>query len=324
MAIKHVAIRMSLFYLLNFRALAGQTSRFPQDLYVMARILILTYEKLPELSEDDRLLRDVLIASGHEIEVVLWDSFVKNAGATLPDLVLVRSIWDYHKRIPEFLILLDRLEGLQSVVMNAVPVMRWNLDKGYLQELEQIGFPVIPTQWLNRGETLPFKELMRSTGWLDVVVKPRISASAMRTKRVRLSEAEHFEPVFRRWLSEQNLLIQPFQQDVLERGEWSLLFFGGRFSHAVLKKPRAGDFRVQAEYGGTTLVASAPQEFLELGNTLMEWLNQKFSQAPVFVRIDLFDIAGHPVIGELELIEPFLFLGYDTNAPERFASAILS
>jgi hypothetical protein len=288
----------------------------------MTRIAILTYDKLPELSPDDQLLKEQLIQSGYSVEAYVWDKLPNDASA---DLFIVRSIWDYHKKHERFLKFLKMAESTAINIQNPVSILRWNSDKMYLKELKVNGLPIVPTFWLNHKEkNVTLSDIIQDQEWSDVIVKPVVSASALRTKRVLLKDVEHFEPLFQQWLSEHSLMVQPFFSEICTFGEWSLIYLGGDYSHAVLKTPKEGDFRVQEEYGGTTRRLEPPATFRKLGDRINDFLHKKFNGPSLYARIDLLDYAGHPLIGELELIEPFLFLSHEPGAGQKMARAVSS
>ncbi|HEX4925346.1 MAG TPA: hypothetical protein VFV50_14725 [Bdellovibrionales bacterium] len=282
----------------------------------LKRIALITAEDWPELSEDDRLLKAHLETEGFAVETpvwsdpsVEWDAF----GA-----LVMRSIWDYHKRFDEFAAWLEDIEAEARRIYNPLSVVRWNASKAYLLELETQGCPIVPTHLARQGQGLELAHIMDANGWSEAVVKPAISASALRTKRVPRAEAAAFQSVFERWLAGGELLVQPFISQIATEGEWSLLYFGSGFSHSVLKTPKAGDFRVQSEYGGSTRAQPAPAAFRKLGDDLNQWLFEKFGTPLLFARIDLLSIDGKPALGELELIEPYLFFGSEPESIGRF------
>ncbi len=212
------------------------------------RIAFVTCERLPEITQDDGLAVAALIARGASVEARIWSQ---------PDIrwedfdaVVIRSAWDYHLRIDEFLAWLERLEAVSANVWNPPALLRWNLDKAYLDELAARGIPKVPSRRVRRGHRVALATILGELGWDDAVVKPAVSASAHRTFRTLQSEAEE---LFFELLQTGDALVQPFQPQVTSEGEWSLCYFGGSFSHAVLKRPGAGDFRTQTEMGVLSL-----------------------------------------------------------------------
>lgn len=223
------------------------------------------------------------------------------------DLVVIRSCWDYHLRLDEFLAWVAALEAAGVSVVNPPALVRWNARKTYLRELDAIGLPVPETLWLDEGDTVDIAAVCRARGWESAVVKPVVSASAYRTARRRTGIARG------------PAMVQAFQAAILREGEWSVVFLGGRRSHDVRKRARASDFRVQHEHGGTVLVESAPAAVRALARRAVACL-----PAPAaFARIDIVADRDDVRLMEVEVIEPELFLDMVPGAADRAASVIL-
>lgn len=230
---------------------------------------------------------------------VSWQTF---------DAVLVRSCWDYHLREAEFLQWLSRLEGLKVRVLNSPALLRWNRNKRYLRELEQQGNAIPATVWLGEGEQVDVAQVCTAKGWNQAVIKPLVSASAYRTER-RSSGVVSGE-----------MMLQEYLPAIEEEGEWSLMWFNHRFSHAVRKRPRQGDFRVQQELGGTAETAIPDTELLEFSARVLTRLPER----AVWARVDLLRSGGLVVLMELEVIEPELFLSAAAGTDMLAARAVLS
>jgi glutathione synthase/RimK-type ligase-like ATP-grasp enzyme len=271
---------------------------------------------LPALSEDDRLVMAPLRDHGIDVESAVWDSPLVDW--LHYDALIIRSCWDYHERPQEFEAWLARVEGLGVPVWNPPPLLRWNMDKRYLGDLEARGVTVVPTVWLERGSEISLETILADCGWDDAVIKPVVSASGARTTRVRGDAAADFAADFAQLVAERDVMVQPFLREVVEHGEWSFVFVGGRYSHAVLKRPRSGDFRVQHEHGGSA-------ESLAPRPGLIAQAERVMAQVPapwLYARVDACDIGGELVLMELEMLEPSLFLGSSVGAPRRFADAM--
>ncbi len=282
----------------------------------MTRIALATYATLPSLNDDDRLLIAALTERGVTARPAVWDS---------PDVrweelqgVLVRSCWDYHRRLPEFLAWIARLEGSGVALWNAAAVLRWNSHKAYLRDLAGRGVPIVPTCWLGRGDGTDLAALLGREGWRDAVVKPAVSASATGTWRTSPATAAADQPRLDGLLHAGDVMVQPFIPEVADPGEWSLVFLGGRFSHAVLKRPAGGDYRVQWEFGGSALAAAPPDQLIADAERVLA----AAPGDPVYARVDGVARDGRLLLMELELIEPHLFLGWDPRAAARLAAAL--
>lgn len=282
----------------------------------MRRIALATYAQLPTLNDDDRLLVEALAAKGIAAAPALWDSPAERWGDFAA--VVVRSCWDYHRRVVEFLAWVARLERLGVVVWNPPALLRWNSHKGYLRELAAAGVRTVPTLWLARGAGTALPELLGSAGWREAVVKPAVSASASGTWRTSAVTAVRDQARLDEALTAGDAMVQPYVDAVRDPGEWSLLFWGREYSHAVLKRPAAGDFRVQWEYGGSAVTREPPRRVREDAERALE----RVPGEPLYARVDGVEQKGRLVLTELELIEPHLFLGWDPQAAERLAHAL--
>src|SRR6267143_1734186 len=214
----------------------------------MKRIALATAAKLPTLNDDDRLLIPALAELGFTAVPAVWDA--PNVCWDECHAVLVRSCWDYHHRLEEFLAWVTRLERAGVPLWNPPAVLRWNSHKGYLRELAARGVPIVPTRWLARGRRVGLAQLLRDERWSDAVVKPAVSASATDTWRTSAATAGADQGRLEQLLRAGDVMVQPFIDEVCDPGEWSVVFFGSRFSHAVRKRPAAADYRVQWEFGG--------------------------------------------------------------------------
>lgn len=277
------------------------------------RVALATYSKLPELNDDDRLLIQALAERGVDAVPAVWDS----ASVHWEDFqgVLVRSCWDYHLRLDEFLRWIARIE---AAVWNPAPVLRWNSHKRYLRDLAARNVPVVATRWLERGDAVDLAQLLQTAGWGEAVVKPAVSASAHGTWRTSLAAARADQPRLEQILQGGDVLVQAFMPEVRDAGEWSLLFFAGRFSHAVLKRPGAGDYRVQWEFGGSADACTPTRELIADAARALAAV----PEAPLYARVDGVAREGRLVLMELELIEPHLFLGWSAGAADRLATAL--
>src|SRR5436309_10507072 len=222
----------------------------------MKRIALATSAKLPTLNDDDRLLIPALAELGLGAVPAVWDS---------PDVcweefqgVLVRSCWDYHHRLEEFVAWVSRLVRAGVRGWNPPAVLRWNSHKSYLRDLAARGVSIVPTRWLERGGQADLARLLRDARWRNGVVKPAVSASATGTWRTSAATAGADQSRIEELLRVGDVMVQPFIGEVRDPGEWSIIFFGGRFSHAVLKRPAEDDYRVQWEFGGTAVTRVPP------------------------------------------------------------------
>jgi glutathione synthase/RimK-type ligase-like ATP-grasp enzyme len=253
-----------------------------------------------------------LEAAGMAATAVDWTTDETLSGY---DLVLGLLAWGYHRDGPApdyWERQVARWQAAGVRLQNPPDVLRWNADKIYLGALADKGAPVVPTVFVDDVTEAAMHDAAGTLGTDRLVVKPRVSASAFRTIRWEPGTPLDGAPA-------DAAMIQPFLPDVLDGGEPSLLYLGGRFSHAVSKRPRSGDFRVQPEFGGIIApYAPWPDELAVAEAALAA------AEAPLlYARVDLVrGLDGRPVLMELELIEPDLFLEYDAQAPAHFVETV--
>ncbi len=253
----------------------------------------------------------VLLRAGFSVEARDWTDPGDLADF---DLVMPLVAWGYHQDPPRWHALLDRLERDAVPTLNPVPLLRWNSDKRYLAELGDRGVATIPTRLV---ESLSEAALAEAHGVFgdQLVIKPPVSASAYGTHLLGPNDPVPPNAVG------QAMLVQPFLRAVAAEGEYSIMLFDGRFSHAIVKRPKAGDYRVQPHLGGTELPCEAPVGAIELAHAALAAAPAKATYA----RVDMVrDNEGELAIIELELIEPALWLQHAPDGGESFASAVRS
>jgi glutathione synthase/RimK-type ligase-like ATP-grasp enzyme len=228
-------------------------------------------------------------------------------------------VWDYHRKPSKFLAWLDLLEQNNVNVWNPVSALRGNMRKTYLQDLQAKGIAVVPTEFLNRGDDAVLAEVLERRNWKSVVVKPDISASSFQTRLVAREHAGTEQAYFRQLLNGSGVMVQPFLPEVDASGEWSFVFIDGEFSHAALKRPKAGDFRVQDDFGGSQVLGTPPPALLQNAVSIAERIPEPW----LYARVDGVAIDGVFTLMELELIEPSLFLLLEPRSAERLARATL-
>ncbi|HEX2091642.1 MAG TPA: low temperature requirement protein A, partial [Longimicrobiaceae bacterium] len=226
----------------------------------MGKVAFVTYDRLTELSPDDQRAVAALRGAGVEVEAAVWSDPTVEWGAY--GAVVVRSCWDYWTRPAEFAAWIDRMEAEGAPLWNPPAVLRWNMDKWYLRELEAREIPVTPTEWIERGAEASLAGILARRGWERAVVKPRVSANAYQTWTTSRGEAGALQSELDRLLAGTGVMVQPFVEEIQRDGEWSLVFFRSRFSHAVVKRPAHGEFRVQPNFGGTVTPAVPTPEIV--------------------------------------------------------------
>ncbi len=277
----------------------------------MPTVVLLTVDPLPFPDPETPLLAAALRSIGIHPQIIGWsDPALLNVAAAA---YVIRSTWDYHQQLPVFL---DTLSGLPGLLLNPIPVVKWNCHKGYLVELAAKGIPVVPTVLIRHGAVESMPQL--PFGADEVIIKPASSASAIGVGRFRLSDPAALHHLHQLAVLS-DVLIQPFVDGITD-GERSLIFFDGKFSHAVRKVPTAKDFRVQFEYGGQVHDHEPTHAELEVASAAIACAPGEVAYA----RVDVVQARTGPQVMELELIEPELFITRCPAAADRFAGVIAS
>ena len=251
-----------------------------------------------------------LSAAGLIVEQRVWTDPGDLAGH---ELILPLFAWGYQRDVARWYGLLDRVESEALPMANPVPVLRWNSDKAYLADLTAKGVAVVPTVEVAALDAAALADARRVLGVEEVVIKPAISGGADGTHRIAADGSIPDDALGQR------RLVQPLMPGILTEGEFSLFFFGGRFSHAIVKRPAAGDFRVQEQFGGRETAWEAN----DAARTLAAMALAAVPVPPVYARVDMVgDAAGRLHVMELELIEPSLFLHHAPDRGAAFAQAV--
>jgi glutathione synthase/RimK-type ligase-like ATP-grasp enzyme len=281
-----------------------------------ARIAFVTYEGLPELNADDRRAAAALEDLGLPTDAVRWDD--RGADWLGYGAVVLRSTWDYHRRVDEFHAWIDRMEAIGARLWNPPRVLRWNTDKRYLARMAQPSLAPPPTAILERGAAVRLQALLEARGWNEAVVKPAISADGFSTECTSRERAASDQAVLDAMLTRGDVVVQQLVPEIRTNGEISMMFFSGVFSHAVSKRPQAGEFRVQERLGGRIARTEPPPDLVEHARTLLD------VHAPgcLYARVDVVAAAERFVLMEVELLEPSLYLEHDPPSARAFALAI--
>jgi hypothetical protein len=274
---------------------------------VTTRIALATCSLFPDLDEDGPELLAALAAEGVEAEVRSWDS---DTDWTVYDLVVIRTTWDYWTRYEEFLAWTRRVPRL----LNTADVVGWNTDKTYLRRLAEAGIPVVPTTWLEPGDRF-------TPPGHAFVVKPTVSAGARDTAAYRAGDGAAVAHVKGLLDAGRPVMVQPYVHGVDAEGETSVLVFDGEVSHgarkaAILTPGRGVDNAVDSRSYVTPRDPSPEERELALRvvDVVRSWGDEL-----LYARVDL--LPG-PVLIELEVTEPSLFLRHAPGAAQRFAQAV--
>lgn len=286
-------------------------------------VAVATCATPPEADEDEAPLLGALARAGVQVSLLPWDSSDPSGPAEAPlaghtpDLVLVRSTWNYAQSLPAFLAWLDAVARV-TPVWNPLSVLRRNVDKLYLRDLAARGVPVVPTAFVDRGSKASLGEVCAANGFDDVVVvKPRVSAGSWNTARFTAAERTLGDAALQALVGERDMMVQPYVRSVDARGERSVVVLDGAPSHAVRKSPRfSGDAesvtRVELDDDERAFAMRVLEGALEPGETLL------------YARVDTArDERGALMLMELELVEPSLFFTHAPEALPGFVRAVV-
>lgn len=277
----------------------------------MKSVAIITHADLPEIVDADNLLTEPMKAEGFEIHPQPWDK--DGIDWKQYDALIFRSAWNYHKKNQLFNTWLDQIEQLSIPTFNSLPTVRWNLNKRYLGELKNKGILVIPTIYSD-GKTIDtlLTEIQRN-GWEELVIKPVYGASSDDVIRVKTDEFNTNTLSAYRY----ETLIQPLMTEIQTEGEYSFIFIGNEYSHAIVKTPRSGEFRINHSLGGTQVKVIPTSEMLNQ----VQSIYRTSGLDVLFARVDCLNVDGQMTLMEFEVIDPYLHFDVDEDSAFRFAKA---
>lgn len=272
---------------------------------------------MPGLHSDDRYLLRALREAGLSSEPVVWEDPHQDWGAF--KLCVIRSAWDYCWRRDEFVAWAERA-AQKTTLWNSAAVVRWNTHKRYLCDLTDRGVPTVPTALLPKGSQVNLARMLEACGWTTAVAKAAVAQSGRYAMLVRPERRQEGQAHLDRLLPHEDMLVQAFVSSVPERGELSLTYVEGQFTHAVRKKGPPGDFRVHDDYGGSVTSEEPTKPQVEAGLRALEAVGEP----TLYGRVDLVDgPSGEPLIMEFELVEPELFFRFSPDAVGRLVNAIV-
>jgi glutathione synthase/RimK-type ligase-like ATP-grasp enzyme len=264
------------------------------------------------LTEDDILCR-ALKQKGLHVQRIDWTN--KEFDWTTTTSVLFRAVWDYTHRYEEFLAFLNFI-STKTLLVNPLETILWNLDKHYLRDLQYRGINIPQTIYIEKGDRTTLRDLHKRHNLTETILKPAMSAGARHTYRLNNDNLDTIENIFQQLITNETMMLQPFLHSIITRGEITLVVIGGKYSHAILKKAKAGDFRVQDDFGGTVVSYTPTREEI----TFAEHVVTVCSPIPSYARVDMIiDNTGKIAVSELELIEPELWFRFEPTAANALA-----
>jgi hypothetical protein len=284
----------------------------------MRRCAYLTMDDFGDFVSDADLSFAPMAELGWDVEMVPWRSDTDWNGY---DLVYICTPWDYQNDVPAFFEVLERIDASSAKLVNSIDLVHWNLEKNYLRDLESRGADIVPSLFHDHFDAGDIDGWFSAHDKDRIVVKPLVGANSdhivVLTRPVPLEVIDELQETY----ASRPFFVQPFMDHVLSEGEFSTFFFNGEYSHAILKKPEAGDFRSQEEFGADILSVDAPQVLIDTAHDVVALVQP----LPVYVRADFVrDDADRFLVMELELIEPSLYLRTDPRSAARFARALTS
>ncbi|MBR1225113.1 hypothetical protein JQ600_09310 [Bradyrhizobium sp. AUGA SZCCT0176] len=274
-------------------------------------IALATSTITPNGVDDDDILARYIESRGHEYRIVVWND--PSVDWHIFDMVVIRSTWDYHHSIEEFFLWIERVSR-QTTIVNCPQTIKFLVDKRYLLHFLSLGVPVVPTSIGAAGEILDFGRVCNERGWSDVIVKPAVSLGSFKVRRFaypadRNAGQAHIDALD----AYGGAVIQPFVEDLVTKGERSLIYIEGRYSHAVLRGPMTP--------GSETPLAQL-HEASETEKSVAGQVLGALPAATIFARVDLAATPQGPLLTECEAVEPRLFFGLRPKCAEHLTDAL--
>ena len=280
------------------------------------KIALLTCQRLPDLTPADQLLIPELAKHNIQAEAMIWDD--PKVIWTDFDYLIFRNTWDYYEKESQFNLWLETIKKLGIKMLNSIDIIEQNKHKFYLRELQNQNIAMIPTVFIEKTKRLNLAEIMPSH-WKKAVIKPAFSAGSYLTEVFEVANIEEINQKYQNIAAEKDLLLQEFKPEIETDGETSLIFFNKKFSHAINKKPAAGDFRIQVQFGGVYTSISPSADLIQQAQKIVD----TFPNNLLYVRVDGIIINNQIQLMEVECIEPDLYFNYSEGSRQRFISAVL-
>lgn len=266
--------------------------------------------------KEDRLVKEALEDKGFKVARKSWSDPDFDWSST--KAVIFRTTWDYFDRYEEWKAWLESVSKVTKMV-NPYELIQWNMDKHYLCDLQEKGINIPETHYVEIGVVTTLTALFAQKEWNECILKPCISGAARHTYRIDLSNIHEHEPIFQKLIQEEAMMLQPFQKNVVEKGEISLMVMGGQFTHAVLKIAKPGDFRVQDDFGGSVHEYEPTAEEIAFAEKAVAACDPQ----PHYARVDIIrDNNDELAVIEMEMIEPELWFRLKPEAAKVLAESI--
>ena len=271
---------------------------------------------IQQVLTEDKLLKKELELLGLNVIIKDWKS--KKFDWSKAEYAIFRSTWDYFDNFKLFSNWLEK-NKYEIKFINSLEIIKWNLDKVYLLELQEKGINIAPTILIKKNQPTTLKKLFEDTGWKEAVLKPTVSGAARHTYRINRNSYNDYEEIFKGLICNEDFLFQEFIKNIISKGELSLIVIGGKYTHAVKKTAKKGDFRVQDDHGGKVEVYYASDKEIEFAEQCINLC----LEMPLYARVDIaYDNNNELSLVELELIEPELWFRNNKKSAELLAKEI--
>lgn len=268
--------------------------------------------------DEDKLLTTALNSLRLNVHRTNWDN--KSFNWHSAKSIVFRTTWDYFHRFEEFNVWLNNVSKSTHLI-NPMELLQWNMDKHYLYDLKYKNIAIPPTQFIEKGEWDLLNALVARTNGEEFIIKPAVGGAGRLTYRFNQYSANAVFDILKKHVMEESFLLQEFQPSILSKGEVAYMVIDGKFTHAVLKKAKPGDFRVQDDFGGTVHEYTASESEIEFALNVVK----ACAIRPVYARVDvIWDAQSNPCVSELELVEPELWMRFYPESADLFAMAILN
>jgi glutathione synthase/RimK-type ligase-like ATP-grasp enzyme len=290
-----------------------------------SKICFLTLKNREKFIIDDAIVINELKTKQILVDEIPWSEY-QNIDWKQYALVIIRTTWDYYNVPKEFLLAL-RFISNQTRLVNSYNLIEWNINKIYLKDLDEAKIATIPTVFGNSLDQNSLERLLEIHSGKNLVLKPQISGNSFNTffinqNQVTLKQKEKIIETFK----QKEYMAQPLISSIQQEGEYSMFYFGGKFSHSIIKKPSNGDYRVQESYGASIEEnLNSLDELKEVSRKIVYFLETKFGEIPFQLRLDFVRLDdGRLAVMEVEAIEPSLYFRISKSAAKCFVRELCS
>jgi glutathione synthase/RimK-type ligase-like ATP-grasp enzyme len=296
----------------------------------MKQVFLVSCYLLRDEDRESIFLKEALEKRGIESSIVYWED--TQVDWPTADLSISRTTSSYLFNPDKFFKWANKVEET-STLWNPSIIMEWNHHKRYIMELQELGIPVPETILIPKNTDKPFENILNEIPWDDFVLKPCIGAGSIGLERFTRNSSnlkEHFMNLNRNGFytiyprlgrldfQPCDTLVQPYLQEIIQNGEASLIYYGGEFSHSVIKYVKTGDFRAHPGWGAEVLLYDALPEEVEVGHKVLDVVGYPTEYA----RLDMMPSKDGPMVIEVELIDPMMFFDHQPSTVESYADHI--